>query len=72
MSLFAHSYTGLPKNVVEDMVESRWRAERTLHEVTICIPGFEIFKQESERMKACVEEELSLQYFPSGRGGHRV
>jgi len=71
MSLYIRSYTQMPRDIVEDMVESRWRAEKTLREVTICIPGFVNFDK-SERMKACDEEGLSFQKYPLRRLRYQV
>ncbi len=65
LSFFLSENPGLPKESVEAMIVSRWKANKTLREVSFLIPGFENLKKESERVKACVDEGMVLRCLQS-------
>ncbi len=51
---------GIQKESVEEMIVSRWKAKKRLHEIAFFIPGFENLENESERVRACVGEGMML------------
>jgi len=56
---------GLRTATIEEIIVSRWNAEKKrLREVTLHIPGF---KNESKRMRACIEEGLVFYHRPLSR-----
>jgi len=51
---------GIQRESVEKMIASRWKASRTLQDVAVYIPGLENLEEESERVKACVNEGMTV------------
>jgi len=59
-TFFNSDNPGIQKEGVEEMIVSRWKANKPLRDVSVFIPGFENLEKESERVRACVDEGMSL------------
>ncbi len=51
---------GIQLESVEKMIVSRWKASRTLQHVAVYIPGLENLEEESERVRSCVDEGMTV------------